>query len=100
MKTAQFIQGKSCLIIEVEKKFLTKNIFSADEVQLTLLAKYSVANFGRELKFFPLFRNESSINLIPAFEGQPMVKTLQQQIQAGENKIFIIKIIIRFTIII
>ena len=38
--------------------------------------------------FFPVYRNDSSIDQIPAFEGQPMNLTLKQQIQAaGGNMI-------------
>jgi len=33
--------------------------------------------------FFPAYRNDSSIDQIPAFEGQPMNLTLNQQIQAA-----------------
>ena len=33
--------------------------------------------------FFPVYRNDSSVDEIPAFEGQPMNLTLKQQIQAA-----------------
>ena len=38
--------------------------------------------------FFPVYRNDSSIDQIPAFEGQPMNLTLKQQIQAAGGNMF------------
>ena len=37
--------------------------------------------------FFAAYRNDSSIDEIPAFEGQPMNLTLKQQIQAAGGSI-------------
>lgn len=38
---------------------------------------------NRTSTFFPVYRNDSSIDEIPAFEGQSMNLTLKQQIQAA-----------------
>ena len=37
--------------------------------------------------FYPVYRNDSSKDEIPAFEGQPMNLTLKQQIQAAGGSI-------------
>lgn len=57
----------------------------ADEVGLTLLARMSVdvLGGGNEPSMRLVFRNVSSIGLIPNYEGQPMIETLKDQIKAA-----------------
>ena len=57
----------------------------ADEVHLTMLAKYAVetARGGKRIRMSLAFKNESTISMIPSYEGQPMIETLNQQISAA-----------------
>jgi len=54
----------------------------ADEVGLTMLAKVSVDSFASSvpLRFLVAYRNTTSQNLIPNYEGQPMNLTILEQI--------------------
>jgi len=54
----------------------------ADEVGLTMLAKVSVDSFASSisLRFLVVYRNATSRNLIPNYEGQPMNLTILEQI--------------------
>jgi hypothetical protein len=57
----------------------------ADEVHLTMLSKYAVEvnRGGKPIRILLAFKNESTIKLIPGYEGQPMIDTLNQQILAA-----------------
>jgi hypothetical protein len=55
----------------------------ADEVHLSLLAKFAGADRKQPLSLGVVYRDPSSINTIPAYEGQPMVETLEQQVAAA-----------------
>jgi hypothetical protein len=55
----------------------------ADEVGLTLLARAAVDMTGYQPSFHVVFRNASTVNLIPNFEGQPMIQTLYDQASAA-----------------
>jgi hypothetical protein len=55
----------------------------ADEVGLTLLARFSVDVLDIHPSLLLIFRNTSTINLIPNFEGQPMINTLLDQLSAA-----------------
>ena len=50
---------------------------------ILIFSKYSTVKENKVPNLFPVYRNDSSINEIPAFEGQPMNLTLKQQIQAA-----------------
>jgi hypothetical protein len=55
----------------------------ADEVGLTILARVIVDESPSPPNFFLVFRNASTINYIPNYEGQPMIDTIQDQIGAA-----------------
>lgn len=56
----------------------------ADEVHLTMLSKYATAVTQISVTLATVFRDKSTINNIPAYEGQAMIETLTQQaIAAG-----------------
>lgn len=57
----------------------------ADEVHLTMLAKISVMFFNNNepVSLNAVFRSTSTIGAIPAYEGQPMIDTLLQQVAAA-----------------
>ena len=61
----------------------------ADEVHLTMLAKYAVERNrgGKPIRFSLVFKNESTASQIPSYEGQPMIDTLYQQIYAAGGEI-------------
>ena len=50
-------------------------------------SKYATMRENKTSSFSPVYRNDSSIDEIPAFEGQPMNLTLKQQIQAAGGNI-------------
>lgn len=52
----------------------------ADEVALTLLSRFSVDVTQTTPTLHLVFRNASSIGLIPNYEGQPMIDTLLDQV--------------------
>ena len=57
----------------------------ADEVHLTMLAKYATETIrgGKQVRMSLTFKNESTVSLIPSYEGQPMLETLNEQIVAA-----------------
>jgi hypothetical protein len=64
----------------------------ADEVQLTLLSKFSASKYGATIRtpvvtgipvLAVVFRVPEAVNYIPNYEGQPMIDTLMQQIAAA-----------------
>lgn len=58
----------------------------ADEVGLTQLARFSVdatLGVGQTVTLRTLFRDPTTVDLIPNYEGQPMILTLQDQIEAA-----------------
>ncbi|ELR22454.1 uncharacterized protein ACA1_255750 [Acanthamoeba castellanii str. Neff] len=55
----------------------------ADEVGLTMLAQSSVRKEGKSPRIKLVFRDPATINLIPNYEGQPMIQTLEDQIKAA-----------------
>jgi hypothetical protein len=55
----------------------------ADEVPFALLSRYAVDKENRPPKLGLVFRSPDSIDLIPNFEGDPMIETLLHQIEAA-----------------
>lgn len=55
----------------------------ADEVHLTMLAKFAGSGRSTPLSLGVVYRDVSSISNIPSYEGQPMVDTLEQQVAAA-----------------
>ena len=54
----------------------------ADEVPLALLSRYFVDLSQKLQKVFLVFRNPDSIDLVPSYEGEPMIDTLLNQVKA------------------
>jgi len=48
----------------------------ADEVPFALLSRYAVDKENRKPTLALVFRSPDSIELIPNFEGEPMIQTL------------------------
>ncbi|MDQ4121882.1 MAG: DUF4127 family protein [Acidobacteriota bacterium] len=57
----------------------------ADEAQLPLLSMLTLGN--ERISVYPAYRFPESRKLIPSFEGQPLEKSVEQQIQAAGGKI-------------
>lgn len=59
----------------------------ADEVQFSLLSAYTCDLFHISPTFTLVFRDPTTIQSIPNYEGQPMIQTLLQQISAAGGNI-------------
>jgi hypothetical protein len=55
----------------------------ADEVQLTMLSRLAVDWFARTPQVLLRFRDPTTVGFIPNYEGQPMIETLLEQLQAA-----------------
>ena len=77
--TNEYIDGTTCPVYP-----------GADEVHATMLAKYAVQiqRGGKPISISLVFKNESTVSLIPSYEGQPMIDTLTQQIVAAGGVVF------------
>jgi hypothetical protein len=68
----------------------------ADEVQLTLLSKFSASYVSGITSYKPptlavVFRVPDAVNYIPNYEGQPMIDTLMQQIAAAGGTALVVQ---------
>jgi hypothetical protein len=61
----------------------------ADEVQMVQLARVAGIKTGQTAQFAVIFRAPEHIESVPNYEGQPMVSTLEQQINAAGGKMTI-----------
>ena len=78
----------------VQRNDLSDRVYiypGADEVGLTMLSRYSVDSntpFTSSRNNFKLFfRDPSTIDYIPNYEGQPMIQTLKEQLYAAGGDI-------------
>jgi len=55
----------------------------ADEVPFALLSRYATEKAKVKPLLATVYRSPSTIGLIPNFEGEPMVQTLLNQIEAA-----------------
>jgi len=61
----------------------------ADEVQMVQLARVAGIKTGKTVQFAVIFRAPEHIDSVPNYEGQPMISTLEQQINAAGGKMTI-----------
>jgi len=61
----------------------------ADEVQMVQLARFASEDRATSIKFALIFRDPSTVNYIPNYEGQAMKSTLIQQLEASGSTVII-----------
>ena len=70
----------------IEKTGLANRVFiypGADEVGLTMLANMAATDQGRQPKIKVVYRDESTKDKIPAYEAQPLSRSVTTQISAA-----------------